>query len=95
MFFDRAGTYQASLFEKKLTPSRLSAFQKTASLSRYVGVIRWSGPGGEAIDTIWDTTDTMRDTAIAEQLLGVVALSKGQEDLAEYLEQILLRISRR
>lgn len=89
MFFDRAGSYQESLFAKRLSPQRVARFQQTAALSRYVGVIRWSSKGQPLMDTLWDTTDKMRDTVLAEQLLGAVALSRVAEPHTDHLGHLL------
>ncbi len=76
LFFDRAGSYLRSLYSMKLSPRRLARFQQAVALSRYVGVIRWSLNGHALIDTLWDTTDKMRNHKIAEQLVGAVALNR-------------------
>jgi hypothetical protein len=84
VYFARAGDYLRSLY-LVAAPSRLAAFQRTVSLSRYVGISRWTFFGVPAIDMIWDTTDTGRENHRREHLLGIVALAPEVEDLVDVL----------
>jgi hypothetical protein len=39
-------------------------------------VVRWFLNGAPLLDTIWDTTDRLRETRFAEHLLGLVAFGE-------------------
>jgi hypothetical protein len=72
LFYERSGTYLASLFGK-IPHNRLAPFLRGAALSRYLGVLRWySDDGRLLVDLVVDTTDILRDDP-AERLLAIVA----------------------
>ncbi|MGQ0723259.1 MAG: hypothetical protein ACT4PE_17060 [Candidatus Eiseniibacteriota bacterium] len=73
VFFDRSGTYAASLFQAGAEPARLERFLRQASLSRYVGISRWSVGRTPLLDAVWDTTDTLREGRYGDHLIGLVA----------------------
>ena len=86
LFFSRAGSYMASLYKLGLSPARIARFQQRCALSRYVGVIRWSLADKLLMDTVWDTTDTIRkQTRFSESLLGIVALNSFAEPFVDWL----------
>ncbi len=81
--FERSGTYQSSLYERKIDSKRLVTFQKSIALSRYIGVHRWYWGDRPFMDTVWDTTDTMRETKYKEHLLGAVCLDSEFDQLTD------------
>jgi len=85
IFFDRAGTYLASLYDSPIHPARIARFQRQITLSRYVGVVRWETPSGLLLDTLWDTTDMGRETRQREQLLAIVCYD---EQLSPAIDQL-------
>ncbi|QBQ54334.1 hypothetical protein [Nitrosococcus wardiae] len=85
VYFERSGEYQASLYGKTVNPSRVPQFQKTIALSRYVGVHRWYLDGMPFMETLWDTTDTMRENRYGENLLGVTCLKPSLQTFVDGL----------
>jgi len=85
LYFERAGSYAASLYVMNINAERLTRFQRKASLSRYVGVARWRIEGEPVLDTIWDTTDIRRRNRHddGDGLLAVVALHPEYEAFAD------------
>ena len=85
LFFMRSGSYTSSLYEKGLDADRLLKFQRSASLSRYVGVVRWYVDGEPVLDTIWDTTDIRRKSRFdkPQGLLAIVALHSSYEGFVD------------
>jgi len=86
--FERSGDYQAALYELGAAPARIGSFQQAISLSRYVGIHRWHLGKVPILDTVWDTTDTMRETKYSENLLGVVCLDDRFRALADGLANL-------
>lgn len=86
-FFARSGHYLTDLYRQNLDPDRLGGFLKEAALSRYVGVVRWFLNGKPLLDTIWDTTDRMRETRYEEHLLGMISFR--QEDWVDQVGESL------
>jgi hypothetical protein len=70
--FDRSGSYLSSLYSMRIDPRRLIGFLRTAALSRYVGVARYLYRGRRFLDVLWDTTDTVREGAFRDHVLGMV-----------------------
>jgi hypothetical protein len=88
-YFDRSGTYQASLCNARLPPARVTRFNRTVVLSRYVGINRWSANGRPLLDALWDTTDTMRAGFLREHLLGLVCYDDALADaVAEAAQEL-------
>ena len=85
MFFSRSGEYQSSLYSRDIEPKRLISFQRSIALSRYIGVHRWYLDEEAALDFLWDTTDTLRQTRYSENLLGIVSLSRSTRTEADKL----------
>jgi hypothetical protein len=82
-FFERAGSYLCSLYHAGLDPARVAHFTRSAVLSRYVGITRWSVNRQRVLDMIWDTTDTMRPGHLRRHLLGLVCYDDGlRQDVA-------------
>jgi hypothetical protein len=82
-FFERSGGYLADLYRLPTTPERLTRFLQTIALSRYVGVIRWFLNGEPILDTLWDTTDRLRETRFGEHLLGLIAFGTASRKEAD------------
>jgi len=83
LYFERSGEYQSSLYDKNVDPKRIVEFQQSIALSRYIGVHRWYLGNKPVMETIWDTTDTMRETKFHECLLGVVCLDETHRDFVD------------
>lgn len=83
LHFLRSGDYQASLYQANVDPARISIFQKQIALSRYIGIQRWYLNRKLLMETVWDTTDTMRETRYGEHLLGVVCLDQRKRQLVD------------
>jgi hypothetical protein len=75
-FFERSGRYLADLYRMPASPDRLVRFFQTIALSRYVGIVRWFLNGKVILDTLWDTTDRLRETRFGEHLLGLIAFGE-------------------
>jgi hypothetical protein len=88
-YFDRSGTYQASLCHARLPPARVSRFNRTVVLSRYIGINRWSANGRPLLDALWDTTDTMRAGYLREHLLGLVCYDDAITDAVAKAAKVL------
>lgn len=86
--FIRSGEYLNSLYGRGLAADRLARFQRNISLSRYVGLVSWFLDGDLLLDTVWDTTDTVRDQ-VASHLLGVVGHQAVSRDSADQLALVL------
>jgi len=89
IFFERSGQYLSSLYRMPVDPSRIVGFQKTIALSRYVAVIRWFDEERPIFDTVWDTTDRIRDVGDMEQLLGLVSFDEITADRIDQLATAL------
>jgi len=88
LFFEKAGEYQASLYGAGLDPARLASFQRSAALSRYVGVARWTLDGKPFVDTVWDTTDRIRSSTVGhEPVLGLVSYDTAATPLLDMVAQ--------
>ena len=86
IFFQRSGEYLASLYSLPVDPTRLTAFQRKIALSRYVGVSRWRLGDDLVVDSIWDTTDTLRkETLETEFLLGLVSFRPSDHALVDQI----------
>ncbi len=88
LLFMRSGSYTASLYERHLDPLRVMHFQKSVSMSRYIGLARWYADDRKILDAIWDTTDIRRKsskTRPCEALLAVVALDPAYQGFADGL----------
>lgn len=83
MFFSRPGEYQHGLWDMDIDPDYYTNFIKNVVLSRYIGVIRWFYKDVAIIDTVWDTTDTLRETRYNENLLGIVCFDKTIRSLVD------------
>jgi hypothetical protein len=88
VFFFRSGDYLRSLY-RFADPQRLSKFQLQISLSRYIGIARWTLFGSPAMDMIWDTTDTGRANHRDDHLLGLVALDRSAEGLVDTYARVV------
>lgn len=90
LFFERSGTYMRKLHSLQPDSDRLFRFLSTAALSRYVGVVRWYVNGEPVLDSLWDTTDTMREETLgAEHLIGLVAWRPEDHALADEFAKVL------
>jgi hypothetical protein len=84
LYFTRSGSYMASLYEMRLDTNRLIHIQRSASLSRYVGIARWYVDGEPVLDSVWDTTDIRRrKRGECEALLATVALHPKYEGFVD------------
>lgn len=79
-FFERSGHYLTDLYRLGAAPDRLAQFLQTIALSRYVGVIRWFLNDRPFLDTLWDTTDRLRETRFGEHLLGMISFGSVNRD---------------
>lgn len=66
--------------DARLPAARVSRFNRTVVLSRYIGINRWSANGRPLLDALWDTTDTMRAGYLREHLLGLVCYDDAISD---------------
>jgi hypothetical protein len=89
VFFDRAGTYQASLYGKTADARELAQLQMTLALSRYVGVSRWYSGENVLADIVWDTTDRIREGSTVLSILGLVAYDQRVAELVRALGTLL------
>jgi hypothetical protein len=90
LFFEKAGEYQSSLYGAGLDPTRLAAFQRSAALSRYVGVARWTLEGKPFVDTVWDTRDRIRSSTVwHEPVLALVSYDTAATLLVEMVLRAL------
>lgn len=76
VYFDRAGTYTLGLMGLPVDADRIHEMLFHANLSRYIGIARWYIGNTLLCDTVWDTTDTVRDPARANHLIAAVAFDQ-------------------
>lgn len=88
-FFDRAGSYLRSLNLMPVDGDRFLKFRKTAALSRYIGICRWSINGKPLLDSVWDTTDTVRQSPLREHLLALIGFQDAAFEEIEKLSRSL------
>lgn len=88
--FMKAGEYQGSLYCAGLDSTRVAAFQKRLSLSRYVGVTTWFRNCDPIMEFVYDTTDSARNgSALEDALLAVVVRDPAHSWQAPLLERLL------
>lgn len=89
IFFERSGRYLSDLYHLPVSPDRLPGFLRKIALSRYVGVIRWHLNGEAILDTVWDTTDQLRETRNEEHLLGIVSFRASDHPTVDKIGKLL------
>lgn len=88
IFFERSGRYLSDLYRLSASPDRLPGFLRKIALSRYVGVIRWYLNGEPILDTVWDTTDQLRETRYEEHLLGMISFRPSDYSTVDVIGEI-------
>lgn len=89
IFFERSGRYLSDLYRLSVSPDRLPGFLRKIALSRYVGVIRWHLNGEAILDTVWDTTDQLRETRNEEHLLGILSFRPSDYPTVDEIGELL------